>query len=60
MEIVKKPYLAQLRNEVIGLQRILDAEPDDLGVTRAWAPVSKVIDTLKELCPNHPEVWRYR
>ena len=34
--------------------------PDELGVTRAWASVSKVIEALKELCPNHPEISPYR
>jgi hypothetical protein len=60
MEIIKEPYLAQLRNEVTGLQMIVDTAPDELGVTRAWASVSKVIEALKKLCPNHPEIWRYR
>jgi hypothetical protein len=43
MEIIKEPYLAQLRNEVTGLQRIADTTPDELGVTRVWASASKVI-----------------
>ena len=60
MEIVKELHLVQLRNEVTELQRIVAAEPDDLAVTRAWASVSKVIKALKEVCPNHPEIWRYR
>jgi hypothetical protein len=41
MEIIIEPYLAQLRNEATGLQRIVDTQPDELGVTRAWASVSK-------------------
>jgi hypothetical protein len=60
MEIINEPHLAQLRSEVAQLQMIVDIEPDDLSVTRAWSSVSKVIDALKELCPNHPEIWRYR
>jgi hypothetical protein len=47
MEIIKEPYLARLRNEVTGLQGIVDTAPDELGVTRAWASVSKVIEALK-------------
>jgi hypothetical protein len=60
MEIIKEPYLAQLRDEVTELQKIVNTEPDDLVVTRAWASVSKVIEALRELCPNHREIWRYR
>jgi len=60
MEIIREPYLAQLRSEVAELQEIVDIEPTDLTVTRTGATLSRVIDTLKELCPNHPEIWRHR
>jgi hypothetical protein len=59
-EIVEEPHLAQLRNEVSELQRIVDAEPDDITVTRAWASIFKTIEALKDLCPNHREILRYR
>jgi hypothetical protein len=60
MEIVKEPHLGQLRSQLTELKRIVDEEPDGLVVTRAWASLSKIIEALKELCPNHPEIWRYR
>jgi hypothetical protein len=60
MEIVKEPYLGQLRNEVAELKRLVDSEPNEMIVTRAWASFAKIKDALGHLCPNHPAIMRYR
>ena len=60
MEIVREPHLARLRDEIAALHGIVDTEPDARTVTAAWAALARAIDALKELAPNHPEIWRYR
>jgi hypothetical protein len=56
LEIVKQPYLDQLRAEVALLKRVLEGEPDQVAVARAWASVGKIQEALRELCPNHPHI----
>ena len=60
VEIVKEPYLAQLRTEVAALKRVIDAEPDQIAVARAWALIGKITEGLSELCPNHPHIWLHQ
>jgi hypothetical protein len=60
MEVVKEPHLARLRDEVVALHRIVDVEPDAGTVSAAWASIARAIEALKQLAPNHPEIWRYR
>ena len=57
VEIIKEPFLQQLRAEVAVLKRTLDAEPDQV-LARAWASLGKIQDALVELCPKHPHVWQ--
>jgi hypothetical protein len=59
MDIVKDPYLAQLRDGVGELKQLVDGEPNDQSVTQAWAAFSKVKEALGQLCPNHPEIPRH-
>jgi hypothetical protein len=56
MEIVKDPYLGQLRDGVSELKRLVDGEPTDQSVTQAWAAFARVKGALGQLCPNHPEI----
>jgi hypothetical protein len=56
LEIVKQPYLDQLRAEVAVLKRVVEGEPDRVAVARAWASVGKIQEALRELCPNHPHI----
>jgi hypothetical protein len=60
MEIVKEPYLGQLRTEVAALKRLLDEEPNEIVVTQAWRSFAKIKDALKQLCPNHRAIWEHR
>ena len=60
MEIVKEPYLAELREEVATLKTLVDGEPDILAVTHAWASFAKIKDALGALCPNHPAILANR
>jgi hypothetical protein len=60
MEIVKEPYLEQLRTEVTELKRLVEGEPNDLVVTRAWASFDKIKEALSQLCPNHPQILLHR
>lgn len=56
MEIVRDPYLGQLRDAVGELKRLVDGEPNDQSVTQAWSAFDKVKEALGQLCPNHPQV----
>lgn len=60
IEIVKEPYLKQLRTEVTALKRVVDGEPDQISVARAWASLGKIQEALSELCPNHPHILQHR
>ena len=60
LEIIKEPFLQQLRTEVAVLKRVVDAEPDQVAVARAWTALGKIQEALRELCPNHPQLWQYR
>jgi hypothetical protein len=60
MQIVKEPYLRQLRTEVTELKRLVDGEPDATVAALAWASLAKIKQTLGELCPNHPAIMLYR
>ena len=59
LEIVKEPYLKQLRAEVAALKRIVDGEPDQIAVARAWASLGKITEALSELCPNHSHILQH-
>jgi hypothetical protein len=60
LQIVKEPYLGQLRTEVTELKRLVDGEPNEMVVTHAWASFAKIKEALSQLCPNHPEIMRHR
>jgi hypothetical protein len=60
LEIVKDPYLGQLRTEISELKRLLDGEPNEIVVTKAWAAFDKIKDAMGQLCPNHPEILPHR
>jgi hypothetical protein len=60
LQIVKEPYLSQLRTEVATLKRVVDGEPDQIAVARAWASLGKITEALSELCPTHPHIWQQR
>ena len=60
MEIVREPYLALLRTEMAELKRLVDGEPDDIVITRAWTSLDKIKDALSQLCPNHPQILMHR
>lgn len=59
MEIVKEPYLGQLRTEAAELKRLLDEEPNTIVVTQAWASFDKIKNALSQLCPNHSAIWQH-
>lgn len=59
MEIVKDPYLEQLRTAVSELKRLVDGEPNELVVTQAWASFAKAKEALGQLCPNHPAILQH-
>ena len=56
LEIVREPYLGELRKEVAALKQIVDGKPNQLTVARAWVSLDKIKEALGELCPNHPQV----
>jgi hypothetical protein len=60
LEIAKEPYLRQLRAEVAELKKLVDAEPDDAIIGRAWASFDKIKKSLGSLCPNHPQIMAHR
>ncbi len=60
LEIVKEPYLEQLRIEAAALKRFVDGEPDQIAVARAWASLGKITEALRELCPDHPHILEHR
>jgi hypothetical protein len=57
---VREPYLAQLRAEVTELKLLLDNDPNEIIVTRAWNSLAKIKNALGALCPNHPAIMQYR
>jgi hypothetical protein len=59
LEIVKEPYLKQLRTEAAILKRVVDGEPNQVAVARAWASLGKMTEALSELCPNHPHILQH-
>lgn len=59
MEIVREPYLAQLRTEVSELKRLMDGEPNDQVVTQAWASFARIKEGLGHLAPNHPAILHH-
>jgi hypothetical protein len=60
MEIVKEPYLRQLRTEVAEFKKLLDGEPNEMIVTQSWVSFVKIKTALQALCPNHPAIWQHR
>lgn len=57
LKIARQPYLEELRVEVATLKRLVESEPDQIAVARAWASVGKIQEAL---CPDHPYIWQRR
>lgn len=56
LEIVREPYLEQLRENVAELKRLADGNPNIIVVAQAWASFDKIKEALSQLCPNHPQI----
>jgi hypothetical protein len=50
----RQPYLKQLRSEVGVLKRVIDAEPDQIAIARAWASLGQDPGSTERTLPPSP------